>query len=104
VAAPGDWRLLWPGADSLETIIANKQGELSDEHLSLEANQADLKNEKDYEKSIKPDCDWILKAFQTRADQRKAEMNGLVGAKEFLAGYQPAAELVQKKAGFLTKQ
>ena len=39
-----------------------------------------------YRADITPDCEWILKAFDERAIARDAEMNGLSGAKDFLAG------------------
>jgi len=78
---------------NLETAIANFGEEKSDEsELKLE-NQGDLKSEMDYKASIKVDCDWVLKAFTERAEKRQAELSGLVGAKEFLAGYDETAFL-----------
>merc|ERR1719510_1684260 len=75
---------------NLEVMIAKKQDELKDEEADKKKNEGDLKDEEDYKASIKPDCDWILKAFAERAKKRAAEMDGLVGAKEYLVGYKPS--------------
>merc|ERR1719326_2302620 len=78
---------------NLEVSIANDEESKSDEeNLKLE-NQGDLKSEMDYKAAIKTDCDWILKAFSERAEKLQAELSGLLGAKEFLAGYGKAAFL-----------
>merc|ERR1712039_902239 len=88
--------------ESLELSISKRGQEKDDEILDKEANQAALKDELDYKASITPDCDWIIGAFYKRSAARTAEMNGLVGAKEFLAGYQPPSEesaLLEKAKG-----
>jgi len=77
---------------SLIAAIAKREGERSDERELKKENEDELEDEQNYKASIKPDCDWIIGAFEKRAAARAAEMNGLVGAKEFLAGYQPPAE------------
>jgi len=75
---------------NLEVMIAKKQDELKDEEADKKKNEGDLKDEEDYKASIKPDCDWILKAFAERAEKRAAELDGLSGAKEYLVGYKPS--------------
>jgi len=75
---------------NLEVMIAKKQEELKDEEADKKKNEGDLKDEEDYKASITPDCDWILKAFAERAEKRAAELDGLVGAKEYLVGYKPS--------------
>jgi len=86
---------------NLDEMIANRKGELEREHSIMKDNKADLKEQLDYKKAITPDCDWILNAFEERSDKRKAEMNGLVTAKEYLAGAAPpeaeTAMLQEKK-------
>lgn len=76
---------------NLEEMIAKRGVEKSDEQTLMANNKVDLDEQVSYKKQIKPDCDWIIGAFTKRASKRAAEMDGLVGAKEFLAGYQPAA-------------
>merc|ERR1740130_2417730 len=68
---------------SLEEIISKRKDEKnSDKKDNNKDRDAELK----YQDKIKPDCDWILKAFDGRATARNAEMSGLTSAKEFLAG------------------
>jgi len=69
----------------------------SDENSDMETNHKGKDDELAYEKQIKPDCDWIIGAFKKREIARNSEMNGLVAAKEYLAGYQSSA-LLQKSS------
>lgn len=55
---------------NLEVTIAKTEDELKDEKADKKKNEGDLKDEEDYKASIKPDCDWILKAFAERAEKR----------------------------------
>jgi len=71
---------------NLETFIADREEEKLAEETTLEENEALLADEETYKKEITPDCDWILGAFETRAENRQAEMEGLTQAKAFLAG------------------
>jgi predicted nucleic acid-binding Zn-ribbon protein len=80
---------------NLESIIAKRQEEKSDEIELLKTNEKDKDAALKYKSEITPDCDWILKAFTERATARAAEMDGLTSAKEFLAGKQ--ALFQQKK-------
>jgi len=72
---------------NLSAMIAKRQSEKSDEEADKAQNGADLDDEQSYKARITPDCDWIIGAFTERAAKRAKEMDGLVGAKEFLAGY-----------------
>jgi len=81
---------------NLEVQIAKKGEELEAEKADKKKNEGDLKDEQDYKASIKTDCDWILKAFAGRAEKRAAELDGLMGAKEYLVGYKPS--LLEKRA------
>jgi len=71
---------------SLEGIIAKRVDDKKDENKDMKENNKDRDSELGYEAKIKPDCDWILKAFDQRAEARAAEAGGLTTAKEFLAG------------------
>jgi len=78
----------------LENMIAKDQDLLAKENRKKDRNEAELKDDEKYRADITPDCDWIIGAFTERATKRTAEMDGLNGAKDFLAGAQEAA-LVQ---------
>jgi len=71
---------------SLEDMIAKRKSEKTDENKDMKENNKDRDSEITYKDKITPDCDWIKKNFDGRATARAAEMDGLVSAKEFLAG------------------
>jgi len=71
---------------NLEKEIADRNKDKDDENKKMKANQADLKDEQDYHAKIKPDCDFLVKNWQSRFDKRKVEREGLITAKDFLAG------------------
>jgi len=71
---------------SLEDTIAKRGEEKTEENKDMKENNKDRDNELSYKGKITPDCDWIKKNFDGRATGRAAEMDGLVSAKEFLAG------------------
>jgi len=71
---------------TLKGIIAKRNDDKTDENKDMKENNKDRTSEIDYQAKIKPDCDWILGAFDGRAEARAAEANGLTTAKEMLAG------------------
>merc|ERR1719326_1116675 len=81
---------------TLENIIAKRQESKKEENTDMKENNKDRDDELAYQAKIKPDCDWILKAFDQRADARAAEMGGLTTAKEFLAGQTALLETAPK--------
>merc|ERR1719217_976432 len=81
---------------TLEGIIAKRKEDKKEENLDMKENNKDRDAELKYEAKIKPDCDWILKAFDQRATARAAEMDGLTMAKEFLNGKTALLEKSQK--------
>eukprot|EP00401_Gymnodinium_catenatum_P036341 CAMPEP_0117576396 /NCGR_PEP_ID=MMETSP0784-20121206/62774_1 /TAXON_ID=39447 /ORGANISM="" /LENGTH=735 /DNA_ID=CAMNT_0005375643 /DNA_START=50 /DNA_END=2254 /DNA_ORIENTATION=+ len=85
---------------SLQQTIAFLGGEKADEHAAKSGNQADLKDELAYKADIKTDCDWIMAAFTERATRRQAELKGLTEAKAYLAGYDKASLLEQRRPAF----
>ena len=54
--------------------------------------------------SIEPNCSWIKGAFDDRRTKRKAEIEGLINAKAYLAGQSAGASLLQKEQSFLRKR
>jgi len=46
----------------------------------------DLASQDDMKKALGTDCSWVTSNFKSRRDKRKTEMDGLVEAKNFLAG------------------
>jgi len=91
-----DSQKLWDELDDkrafLKGEIADHQDSKTKENKTMKSNDKDRTDELDYKAKIKPDCDWIIKNFTPRADARAAEMNGLVTAKEFLAGQASLAQ------------
>jgi len=83
---------------NLETGIAERGVKLSDEQDDKTNNEADLKSEQDYQKQLKPDCDFIIGSFAERVTKRKAEIDGLNQAKDYLAGYQESAAAAEDAA------
>jgi len=78
---------------NLKKEIADRNKDKDDENKDKDDNTADLKDETDYKAKIQPDCDFMLNSWQERFNKRKAEMDGLKTAKDFLSG----AALVQTK-------
>merc|ERR1719478_157781 len=70
----------------------------------LNAMKAMKENKQKYRESLKPKCDWMKGAFDTRRSKRREEMDGLLQAKAALAGAAAGEEeaLVQKTS-FLKK-
>ncbi len=60
-------------------------------------NPKEKMDELEYEATIKPDCDWIIGSFKERETARAAEMNGLLTAKEYLAGAKVPSLLQKSK-------
>jgi len=82
---------------NLEETIAKRQSDVSAEHASKLATNNAKKVELKYKDRIKPDCDWIIGSFSQRATARANEMNGLVTAKEYLAGAKVPSLLQKSK-------
>jgi len=84
---------------SLQDAIAQRTTEKAEEEKTQAYNEAERKDEVDYKDKITPDCDWIIGAFAGRAERRQAELAGLRGAKDYLAGASEAALLQQRQRG-----
>jgi chromosome segregation ATPase len=96
---------------SLEERKANLEAEKADTNENInsttedrDAQQVTLDDLNAELAEIKPNCDWILGAFEKRRDYRRAEMQGLTQAKEILSG--ATLGLISKKtagAAFLAE-
>jgi len=71
---------------TLTGIIARRDNEKIAEETDQGENEKDKRFQLKYKADIKPDCDWIISSFEERAVKRNAEMDGLVQAREYLAG------------------
>jgi len=78
---------------NLNGRLAKRNKDKTDENKDMKSNIEDKDAKLKFQGEIKPDCDWIIKNFDSRAASRSAEMNGLEGAKEYLAGKAPQALL-----------
>lgn len=81
---------------NLDGIIAKRGEEKIDEDELKTSNSEDKQAELSYEQEIKPDCDWIIGSFSDRSLKRSAEMDGLLTAKQYLAGAKPSAALLEQ--------
>merc|ERR1719482_1340285 len=82
---------------SLGQDIAGKVKEIAELDAVYADKEASKKATDDLLESLKPNCDWIARTFDTRMEQRKAEMKGLANAKAVLAGAAPEAGFVTTK-------
>merc|ERR1719162_660311 len=85
---------------NLESSIADTNGEINDENIEKEGTQSLLDEEREYLASIKPDCDWILKEFTPRREERGEEVQALIEAKGMLAGAAPPSMIETSKGKF----
>jgi len=84
---------------NLEADIVEKTKQMADIEVLKEGDEQLLSEEREYLASIKPDCDFILNAFDTRREKRAQEVQGLFDAKSTLQGAQEPAAMVEVSAG-----
>merc|ERR1719420_2669374 len=93
---------------SLEALN-QKKVTLEQQEADLDEKIADSEGEKDskgtmkaqkkqYREDLKPKCDWMKEAFDTRRTNCQAEMDGMMHAKASLAGGEEEEALVQRSA------
>merc|ERR1719161_24040 len=70
---------------SLETELGDLEEKISGYEKYKKEKSADKDAEEDQKKALGTDCNWVKTHFKTRREKRKAEMQGLVDAKSFLA-------------------
>jgi len=83
---------------NLKTDKSTTEDNLEDENSLMEDNKEELGSKEDYKKEIEPRCDWMLDSFEERREKRKAEMEGMVTAKEYLSGMAPPSMLETGKS------
>merc|ERR1719263_2261384 len=85
-----------------EADLDEKIAESTEEHGSKATMKAQKKK---YREDLKPKCDWMKEAFDTRRVKRQDEMNGMMEAKASLAGSAEGSEeaLIQR-GGFLKRR
>jgi len=71
---------------SLEGMEAETDEKIADATEDKESTLTMKENKEKYRESLKPKCDWMKGAFDTRREKRRTEMNGLLEAKASLAG------------------
>merc|ERR1719326_1415882 len=69
-----------------EKDLAELESKIADKTAFKEQKETDLKNQDKLKDSINTDCAWVATHFDSRRDKRKTEIDGLVEAKNFLAG------------------
>merc|ERR1719421_1820456 len=79
---------------SLEGMEAETDEKIADATEDKESTLTMKENKQKYRESLKPKCDWMKGAFDTRREKRRQEMDGLLQAKASLAG--AAAGFLQK--------
>jgi hypothetical protein len=82
---------------NLEETIALTSEKITEEETAQANNEAELGSQAKTKEDITPACDRITIGLEERRKKRKIEADGLVSAKEFLAGARPAV-LVQQGA------
>jgi len=83
----------------LQDSIATLNSESDTVDAAVQANSQELGSWEKVQEDMKPHCDWVLEHDEDRRRKREIEMEGLVQAKEYLAGAQPAMAVT-----FLTKK
>merc|ERR1719463_856451 len=83
---------------TLEQLEADLDEQIADAEGEKEGKGTVKAQKKQYREDLKPKCDWMKEAFETRRDNRQEEMNGLMHAKASLAGGEEGGEeaLVQR--------
>merc|ERR1719163_1700065 len=87
--------------ENLEADLDEKIAEATEEKASTLTMK---ENKQKYREDLKPKCDWMKEAFETRRDARQEEMTGLMQAKASLAGGEGGEELVQKRSSLRKRQ
>merc|ERR1719198_713987 len=83
---------------TLEGMEAETDEKIADSTEDKESTLTMKENKQKYRESLKPKCDWMKGAFDTRRSKRREEMDGLLQAKAALAGAAAGEEeaLIQK--------
>jgi len=69
-----------------EKDLSDLEAKIADKTAFADQKGTDLSEQEKMKKSIGTDCAWVDSHFDTRREKRKTEIDGLVDAKNFLAG------------------
>lgn len=72
--------------DAIESALAAMGIKIEGVEEDKSNTESDLTAEGGVKKSLNTDCEWVKSTFATRREKRKLEIDGLVEAKDFLAG------------------
>jgi len=78
----------------VESSLADLGSKIEDADEDKDNKAKDLVAEQGVQKSLGTDCAWVKVTFKKRNDKRKLEVDGLVEAKEFLAGVESGAPVL----------
>merc|ERR1719291_79893 len=81
-----DWEALDRKHVSLDERITQLGEDITREGDAKDDDNVDLKDKKDFQASIKVDCDWLLKNFEDRNVARDGELEGIESAVHILSG------------------
>jgi len=76
-----------------EKNLAELERKIYDTREHQTQSASDLEAEKDFKETLQKDCAWVKSHFQTRAEKRDTEIDGLQEAKGYLAGVESGEEL-----------
>jgi len=71
---------------STKMELSELKTQLADVQESKDQKDKDLGEEKKMKLSLTKGCAWVKSHFKSRRDKRQAEIDGLIEAKNFLAG------------------
>mmetsp|Transcript_60879 Transcript_60879/g.117327 ORF Transcript_60879/g.117327 Transcript_60879/m.117327 type:complete len:698 (+) Transcript_60879:89-2182(+) len=88
-----DRQSLFDTLEAQKELLMNTKKELSEMKLQIadvtehkEQKGKDLEEEEKMKESLTKNCAWVKSHFKSRRDKRQAEIDGLIEAKNFLAG------------------
>lgn len=70
----------------LEKDLADEEASIEDSKEFKAQTNGDLGSQEDLQKTLFEDCDWLKNEFEDRKAKRKTEIDGLMDAKNSLAG------------------
>lgn len=76
-----------------EKELTELQAKIEDTQVYHDGKQADKGSEEALKSAIYADCSWVATHFDSRAEARKKELDGLQAAKGYLAGVADGSEL-----------
>jgi chromosome segregation ATPase len=76
-----------------EKELQDLEASIGDTERAKDADHADLAAEEEMKAAIGTDCAWVKTHFDSRREKRKTELDGLLEAKNYLAGVESGSEI-----------